>query len=76
MKRILGWGLLAWGAVGAYNQFTVYQAAAAGNPSAVSMFQSIDPANLFKVPTGSGLFTAALATDLAIAGVGAYLAFA
>lgn len=75
VKHILGWGLMLWGAVGAYNQFTVYQAAQSGNPSNVSAFQSFDPATVLKIQQGAGLFAAPMLTDLGIIGVGAWLAF-
>jgi len=75
MKHLLGWGLIAWGALGVYNQFTVYQAAASGTPSVTSPFNAFDPANLLKIPAGAGLVSAPMLTDAAIAAVGAWLAF-
>jgi|307.fasta_scaffold11322_6 hypothetical protein len=75
VRQILGWGLLAWGAIGAYNQFTVYQAAQAGNPSNTSAFNSWEPATVLKIQQGAGLFAAPMLVDLGILGVGAWLAF-
>ena len=75
VRQILGWGLLLWGAAGSYNQFTIYQAAQAGNPSNISAFNSFDPATVLKIQQGAGLFAAPMLTDVGILAVGAWLAF-
>lgn len=73
VKHILGWTFLVAGALGAYNQYTITNAAAAGTPSAVSMFAKFDPATLLSIPQGTGMFAAPMLTDIGIAGIGAWL---
>jgi hypothetical protein len=75
VKKILGFAIMAWGALGAYNQYTIYAAATAGTPSAVSMFNAYDPATLLSIPQGAGLLAAPMLADVGIAAVGAWLAF-
>ena len=71
MKRWLGWGLLVWGLIGVYDQYTLIPSTS--NVSPVSSLTAFDPAEMIGMGTSTSVFSPAMLVDASIAGVGAWL---
>jgi len=74
--KTLGWVLLVWGGVGVVNQLLMIQSLNMNQPPALPMLGQVDPATVLKVanPAGAGVTSPGMLTNVAIAGVGWWLA--
>jgi hypothetical protein len=72
--RIVGWALIAAGALGLYSRFNVYSANQAGSTGNVSPLANYDPATLVLniAPTGN-LLDAGTIVDALVVGAGWYI---
>ena len=73
-KHWIGWGLLAWGAIGLGNQLMLVQALGSGQAPTAAL-NSFDPAVVFGVgnPQGASYTSPGMLTDAVLTGMGAWL---